>query len=159
MTLMTDAVAPARESVYRPRRPLDLGRTVGMLRRGGTDPTMIVDSGRIWMAFRTDAGIATLCLRQSTEGVHASGWGPGAAEALAVPPTECLVVEDAPAGIRAARAAGMAALGIARLGDEALLRAAGAGLVVTDLDQLDVAALVATGALRARPVAEAAPDA
>lgn len=77
-----------------------------------------------------------------------------AAEALAVPPARCLVVEDAPAGIEAARAAGMAALGIARLGDEALLHAAGAGLVVTSLDQLDVAALVATGALRARPETE-----
>ena len=77
-----------------------------------------------------------------------------AAEALAVPPTRCLVVEDAPAGIAAARAAGMAALGIARLGDEALLRAAGAGLVVTSLDQVDVAALVATGALRTRPETE-----
>ena len=77
-----------------------------------------------------------------------------AAEALAIPPAQCLVVEDAPAGIAAARAAGMAALGIARLGDEALLRAAGAGLVVTSLDQVDVAALVATGALRARPETE-----
>ena len=72
-----------------------------------------------------------------------------AAEAMAIPPERCLVVEDAPAGIAAARAAGMAALGIARLGDEALLRAAGADLVVTSLDQVDVAALVATGALRA----------
>jgi beta-phosphoglucomutase len=47
-----------------------------------------------------------------------------AAKALDIPPVQCLVVEDAPAGIRAARAGGMAALGIARLGDEALLRAA-----------------------------------
>ena len=69
------------------------------------------------------------------------------------------MVEDAPAGITAARAGGMAALGIARLGDEALLRAAGADLVVTSLDQVDVAALVAAGALRARPVAETAPHA
>ena len=75
-------------------------------------------------------------------------------EALAIPPAQCLVVEDAPAGITAARAAGMAALGIARLGDEALLRAASADLVVTSLDQVDVAALVATGALRARPATE-----
>ena len=44
----------------------------------------------------------------------------------------------------------MTALGIARLGDEALLHAAGAGLVVTSLDQVDVGALVATGALRTR---------
>ena len=64
------------------------------------------------------------------------------------------MVEDAPAGIAAARAAGMAALGIARLGDEALLHAAGADLVVTSLDQVDVAALVATGVLRTRPETE-----
>jgi beta-phosphoglucomutase len=57
------------------------------------------------------------------------------------------VVEDAPAGIQAARNAGMAALGVARLGDEALLRDAGADLVVTSLDRIDMAAL-AGGALR-----------
>ena len=55
--------------------------------------------------------------------------------------------------MQAARAGGMAALGIARLGDAALLRAAGADLVVTSLDQLDVTA-IAGGALRARPETE-----
>ena len=45
------------------------------------------------------------------------------------------------------------AIGIARLGDETLLRAAGADLVVTSLDQFDVAA-IAEGALRARPKTE-----
>jgi beta-phosphoglucomutase len=73
-----------------------------------------------------------------------------AAEAMGVPPDHCLVVEDAPAGIEAARTGGMAALGIARLGDEALLHAAGADLVVTSLDQVDSAAIL-TGALRAWP--------
>lgn len=73
-----------------------------------------------------------------------------AAKALNVPPAQCLVVEDAPAGIEAARAGGMAALGIARLGDEDLLRAAAADLVVTSLDQVDVTA-IADGALRTRP--------
>ncbi len=42
----------------------------------------------------------------------------------------------------------MAALGIARLHDGAVLRDAGADLVLTSLDQLDIAALV-SGALRA----------
>jgi beta-phosphoglucomutase-like phosphatase (HAD superfamily) len=81
-----------------------------------------------------------------------------AAEALDIQPPRCVVVEDAPAGVRAACNAGMAALGIARLDDAALLRAAEATLVVTSLDQLDIAAL-AEGALRARPVTEATTDA
>lgn len=71
-----------------------------------------------------------------------------AAETLNIPPAECLVVEDAPSGIQAARAGGMAALGIARLGDEPLLQAADADLVVTSLDHVDLAA-VADGVLRA----------
>ena len=65
-----------------------------------------------------------------------------AAEELKVAPAACVVVEDAPAGIEAARAGGMMALGIARLGDSALLRAAGADLVVTSLDDVDVDALI-----------------
>jgi HAD superfamily hydrolase (TIGR01509 family) len=52
-----------------------------------------------------------------------------AAEALDTPPAECLVVEDAPAGVRAA---------------------AQADLVVTSLDQVDTAA-IADGLLRIRP--------
>jgi beta-phosphoglucomutase-like phosphatase (HAD superfamily) len=79
-----------------------------------------------------------------------------AAEALGIVPARCLVVEDAPAGVRAARNGGMTALGIARLGDEALLRQAGADLVLTTLDELDVAAL-AGGVLRACPAPEDAP--
>jgi len=58
-----------------------------------------------------------------------------AAEADAEPGT-CLVVEDAPAGILAAKAGGMAALGIARHDDAAPLRLAGADLVLADLDAL-----------------------
>ncbi|MDR7039537.1 HAD superfamily hydrolase (TIGR01509 family) [Methylobacterium sp. BE186] len=76
-----------------------------------------------------------------------------AAEAVETPPARCVVVEDAPAGIRAARAGGMTGLGIARLNDEALLREAGADLVVTSLDHVEIAAL-ATGTLRARTVEE-----
>src|SRR5271169_6031347 len=52
------------------------------------------------------------------------------------------VVEDAPAGIEAARAGPMFALGIARLGDADLLRAAGADLVVTSLDEIKVDELI-----------------
>jgi beta-phosphoglucomutase len=81
-----------------------------------------------------------------------------AAEALMVPPAQCVVVEDAPAGVHAARNAGMASLGIARLGDEELLRDAGADLVVTRLDRIDITAL-ARGTLRLLPGTGDAPDA
>lgn len=57
-----------------------------------------------------------------------------AAEALGLAPGACLVVEDAPAGVQAARAGGMACLAVARRGDAAELRAAGAGWVVDTLD-------------------------
>ena len=70
-----------------------------------------------------------------------------AAAELGVSPAVCLVVEDAPAGIAAARAAGMAALGTARTGPADTLNAAGADLVVVTLDAVDIAALPA-GLLR-----------
>jgi beta-phosphoglucomutase-like phosphatase (HAD superfamily) len=76
-----------------------------------------------------------------------------AARALSTLPTQSLVVEDAPAGITAARAGGMASIGIARLGDEDLLRAARADLVVTSLDQVDTKC-VPEGKLRTRPGVE-----
>lgn len=73
-----------------------------------------------------------------------------AAAELGVESSRCLVVEDAPAGIRAARAASMTSLGVARLGDAALLDAAHADLVVRSLDEVDRDQL-AHGVLRAVP--------
>jgi beta-phosphoglucomutase len=72
-----------------------------------------------------------------------------AAEELGMDPRDCFVAEDAPAGIEAARAGGMTALGVARLGDAVPLRVAGADLVVTSLDDVDVSEL-AHGRLRGR---------
>ena len=65
-------------------------------------------------------------------------------------PAHCFVVEDAPAGIEAARAGRMTALGVARLRDTSLLRAAGADLVVTNLDEIATDEL-ADGRLCTRP--------
>jgi beta-phosphoglucomutase len=59
-----------------------------------------------------------------------------AAAELGLPPTACFVVEDAQSGVQAAKAGGMACVGVARLGDEALLGAAGADWVVASLDEL-----------------------
>jgi beta-phosphoglucomutase len=74
-----------------------------------------------------------------------------AAAALGVEPARCFVAEDAPAGIEAACAGGMTALGVARLGDAVGLRAAGANLVVTSLDDIAIDAL-AKGRLRQRAI-------
>lgn len=65
-----------------------------------------------------------------------------AARALGFPPERCFVVEDAPAGIAAAKAGGMLGIGVARHHDADLLRAAHADIVVTHLDAVDFAALI-----------------
>ncbi len=72
-----------------------------------------------------------------------------AARELGVEPRCAVVLEDASAGIEAAEAGGMAAIGIARADDSGLLAAAGADVVVTSLDDLDTAAL-AEGRLATR---------
>jgi beta-phosphoglucomutase len=73
-----------------------------------------------------------------------------AAAALAVVPDRCIVIEDAPAGITAAKRSGMAALGVARLkGAASMLHNTGADLVVCSLDEVAVDDL-AIGRVRAR---------
>ncbi|HEU5102403.1 MAG TPA: HAD-IA family hydrolase [Roseiflexaceae bacterium] len=64
-----------------------------------------------------------------------------AAAELGLPPEQCVVIEDAQSGVQAAKAGGMACIGVARLDDAALLRSAGADWVVTSLDELPVTAL------------------
>jgi beta-phosphoglucomutase len=64
-----------------------------------------------------------------------------AARELGVEPEHAFVIEDAEAGIEAAKAGAMGGLGIARADDAGLLAAAHADLVVTTLDDVDVAAL------------------
>jgi beta-phosphoglucomutase len=70
-----------------------------------------------------------------------------AAARLGVPAGRCAVMEDAVAGVEAARAAGMKAVAVTFVGHhpEAKLRAAGADRVVRSLEELtpaDVAALL-----------------
>jgi trehalose/maltose hydrolase-like predicted phosphorylase/beta-phosphoglucomutase-like phosphatase (HAD superfamily) len=75
-----------------------------------------------------------------------------AAQELGVRPADCFVVEDATSGVQAAKAGNMAALGVARLGDEELLADAGADLVVPTLDDVSLRAL-AEGRLQERRAA------
>jgi beta-phosphoglucomutase len=64
-----------------------------------------------------------------------------AAQELGAPPQEAFVVEDAVSGVQAAKAGGMAALGLARADDEQLLAGANPDIVVTSLDDVDLEAL------------------
>ena len=64
-----------------------------------------------------------------------------AAKELGAPPEDAIVMEDASAGVKAAKAGGMGAIGIARADDADLLAAAGADIVVTTLDAVDLSAL------------------
>jgi beta-phosphoglucomutase len=60
-----------------------------------------------------------------------------AAERLGLAPSACLVVEDAPSGIKAARAAGSRCLGLTTSFDERILYESGAECVVDDLSVLE----------------------
>ena len=64
-----------------------------------------------------------------------------AAHELGVKPEGSIVIEDASAGVEAAKAGGMGAIGIARRDDAELLAAAGADIVVNALDEVDMTAL------------------
>jgi beta-phosphoglucomutase-like phosphatase (HAD superfamily) len=75
-----------------------------------------------------------------------------AARELRVEPQAAIVLEDAPAGVQAAKAGAMAAIGIARKDDAGQLAAAGADIVVTTLDEVDMEAL-SEGGLAVSPAA------
>ncbi|QNA91896.1 MULTISPECIES: DNA-3-methyladenine glycosylase [unclassified Microbacterium] len=101
MTLTADSAAAdavdadlRRDTVYRPPHDLDLLRTVGMLRRGRNDPTMIIDGPIIWRALRTPLGPVSLALRLVGGEVRATAWGPGAEHALARVPALCGADDD-----------------------------------------------------------------
>jgi beta-phosphoglucomutase-like phosphatase (HAD superfamily) len=64
-----------------------------------------------------------------------------AASELGAEPPRCFVAEDAVSGVRAARDGGLAALGVARVRNEMLLRGAGADLVVGTLDAVSLPTL------------------
>ena len=84
----------ARETIYRPPHDLDLRRTVGVLRRGGSDPTTVIDGAVIWHAMRTPHGPATLALRMIGGEVRATAWGAGSDAALERVPALCGARDD-----------------------------------------------------------------
>ncbi|MEU5579898.1 DNA-3-methyladenine glycosylase 2 family protein [Streptomyces huasconensis] len=72
------SAAPLTRS-WKPPFPLDLGVTLGALRRGPGDPTFhITPDGSVWRASRTPEGPGTLRVALRAGTVEAEAWGPGA---------------------------------------------------------------------------------
>ena len=83
-----------------PPGPLDLGLTLGMLRRGGTrDPTMQNESGMTWRASWTPEGPSTACFELRPGSLRVEAWGPGARWALETAPA-LLGLDDRPESFR-----------------------------------------------------------
>jgi len=93
----------ARERRWTPGRPVDLGATLGPMRRGSGDPTFRYDgygaAAAVWRTTRTPEGPATLrvTVRPADGEVTGHAWGPGAGWALDRLP-ELLGADDDPAG-------------------------------------------------------------
>jgi mannitol-1-/sugar-/sorbitol-6-phosphatase len=58
------------------------------------------------------------------------------ARSLGIPASDCLVIEDAPAGVQAGRAAGARVIAVLTTSSEAELRQAGAHWIIADLSKL-----------------------
>jgi 3-methyladenine DNA glycosylase/8-oxoguanine DNA glycosylase len=88
------------ETVWRPRLPVDVVRTLASLRRGSGDPTHRVElGGAVWRTTRTESGPATYRLGQrGPHEVHGTAWGPGAEQAIAALP-DLLGARDDPTGL------------------------------------------------------------
>ncbi|MDQ1599475.1 MAG: hypothetical protein QOD68_949, partial [Actinomycetota bacterium] len=93
----------ARERRWAPGRPVDLGATLGPMRRGSGDPTFRYAgygaAAAVWRTTRTPEGPATLrvAVRPADGEVSGAAWGPGAGWVLDRLP-ELLGADDDPAG-------------------------------------------------------------
>jgi beta-phosphoglucomutase-like phosphatase (HAD superfamily) len=95
-------------------------------RAGLADSFAAIVSAEDVNACKPDPACNLRALELLNERARASGQPPLA-------PAECLVVEDAPAGVQSARAAGMRTLGVTNTVAESELRAAGADVVTRSL--------------------------
>jgi 3-methyladenine DNA glycosylase/8-oxoguanine DNA glycosylase len=92
---------PDLSTLLRPRDAIDLGATLGPLRRGPHDPTCRVEAGSWWRATRTPSGAATLRMTALADGaIRVDAFGPGAGDALGRAPGLCGLLDD-PSGFRA----------------------------------------------------------
>jgi beta-phosphoglucomutase len=98
-----------------------------VLARAGLDKAFtVVVSAEDVSACKPDPACVNHALEKLNEARRAAGQ-------TALAPAECLVIEDSPPGIEAARTAGMRTLGVTNTVSEQLLRAAGADVVTASL--------------------------
>lgn len=72
-------VTPDAVSTIRPRRPLDLRRTLWPVRRGAADPTVRMRGHEVWRATRTPEGPgAERLIPLADRRLQVEAWGPGA---------------------------------------------------------------------------------
>ncbi|TMQ50528.1 MAG: HAD family hydrolase [Candidatus Eisenbacteria bacterium] len=92
-----------------------------------------------WPPAPTGSSSRETCARSACPQRPSTLWSPDpqifvlASERLGLPPRRCLVIEDAPNGLRAGKAAGCHCLGITTTFGADELRAAGADLTAPDL--------------------------
>ena len=92
------AAASLREAVrtIRPAGPVDLRLTLGVLRRGRRDPTMVGPTGgEVWRATRTPQGPVTTRITASAGVLTLRAWGPGASWAAETFPSLVGAEDDA----------------------------------------------------------------
>ena len=105
-----------------------------VLERAGLEKCFaVVVSAEDVSACKPDPACVNRALEKLNEARRSGGGGGGAGEGAPLAPADCLVIEDAPPGIQAARAAGMRTLGVTNTVTEAALRAAGADVVTHSL--------------------------
>ncbi|MDP8937867.1 MAG: DNA-3-methyladenine glycosylase 2 family protein [Actinomycetota bacterium] len=73
---------PDAERTIRPAIPIDLGLTLGLLRRGRADPCMRIGPDGVWRATRTPAGPVTTRITAGAGGLTMRAWGAGSSWAV-----------------------------------------------------------------------------
>jgi beta-phosphoglucomutase-like phosphatase (HAD superfamily) len=128
---VTDAMAREVEPIPGARAALEAATTQGMRWRIASNSSHIEMEAKFGRAGWMD--LVSGRLHSAFDVIVAGGAGKpapdvflAAASAEGTQPSHCLVIEDSVPGVIAARAAGMDCLGLARNGDGAELRAAGA---------------------------------
>lgn len=73
---------------YDPQRPVNLQKSLGILRRGLGDPTIKLTQTEAWLAISTGQGDTTLHISKSSVNAAArlTAWGPGAQQVIAQAP-------------------------------------------------------------------------